>query len=183
MRFYGPKFFTISRLAFGGNTQSEANAAEEFWISFFKSNDSKFGYNQTSGGGAGRTLSEEARKKIGDACRKPNTPEQECVLCHKVKPLEEYHINNAVSNGHMSRCKECCLEVAHKRYRETERPNKRKERMEANACICSKCRKEKPLEEFHKSKNYARGHSYICKECRSLMRRKKPVVTDLPLAA
>ncbi len=95
MRFYGPKFFTISRLAFGGNTQSEANAAEEFWISFFKSNDSKFGYNQTSGGGAGRTLSEEEEEDRG---RLPKTKHPRTGM----RPLSQSKTIGGVS--HQQRC-------------------------------------------------------------------------------
>jgi group I intron endonuclease len=181
MRFYGENYFSICRLGDGGETQEKANEAERFWVLLLQANDPSKGYNLTSGGGAGRVLSESSRKKIGDACRKPNDPEQECCGCHLVKPLEDYHVNNAVSNGRMSRCKECCLKQASEKYWNGEgldRANKRAEKQGAQERHCSGCNMTKPLDRFHRSKNYPGGHSYICKECRS-QRRKIRTATDL----
>jgi group I intron endonuclease len=178
IRYYGEKYFTICRLASGGETQESANEAERFWVLRLCCNDPKIGYNLSSGGGQGRVLTEVARKKIGDACRKPNTPEQKCIGCGLVKPLEEFYINNAISNGRMSRCIKCTLETSHQKYQETEgltRAKARERKRSATTRLCSGCSNTKSLDEFHKSKNTPGGHSYICKECRSRRRRKATV--------
>lgn len=48
------------------HSQEEANQREIYWISYFNSNNSSFGYNQTAGG-RGSELSEEAKQKIRDS--------------------------------------------------------------------------------------------------------------------
>lgn len=106
--------------------------------------------------------------------RKPEGPEQKCCECLQVKLLEDFHVNNAVSNGRMSRCKTCCLDYAKKRYEETqakeskERFENRKNRTER---VCNKCGILKPLADFHKSKNLPDGYTYTCKSCRTELRR------------
>jgi group I intron endonuclease len=167
MRFYGEQYFTICYLGNGGKTQDEANVAERFWIALLKSNNPEFGYNLTSGGGAGRILSESSRKKIGDSCRKPSTPEQECCGCHRIKPLEEYHINNAVSNGRMSRCKECCLQKAREIYAPQARATAARIEATKNRVerACNRCGIVKHLDDFPICKSAPDGHRYSCNGC------------------
>lgn len=45
--------------------ENEANLAEKYWVSYFKSNEQKYGYNLTDGGEgvSGRIVSEETRLK------------------------------------------------------------------------------------------------------------------------
>jgi len=44
--------------------------------------------------------------------------------------------------------------------------------------VCSKCKIEKPLEAFHKSKNTKDGHVERCKNCRSISKRIKENLPD-----
>lgn len=57
------------------------NEREVYWISFFKSNDRRFGYNIGAGGGSA-SRSEEVRRKIGDKTRLrwENNPEQASLM-------------------------------------------------------------------------------------------------------
>lgn len=45
-------------------TLEDAWEAERYWISYCESNNPKYGYNIDSGGGTGKSLSEETKKKI-----------------------------------------------------------------------------------------------------------------------
>lgn len=182
MRLYGDKFFSICYLADGGKTREEANSAETFWIKYLDSNNSLVGYNLTSGGGVGRTLSESSKKKIGDACRKPNSDEQECCGCRKIKSLDDYHVNNAVSNKRMSRCKECNIAEGIRRYWEGEakeravnRELKRQEKLTRTEKWCQHCKKNLPLDYFFVSKTSIDGRLGTCKKCRNLEKRKTPL--------
>jgi group I intron endonuclease len=59
-------------------SRSELNIRECYWIKEYKSNDSSFGYNMTSGGDSprGYKMSESAKKKIADSKRgKPRSEE------------------------------------------------------------------------------------------------------------
>lgn len=181
MRLYGFKYFTIHYLANGGETRESANAAEQFWVSRLRANDDTVGYNLTSGGDAGWTMSEAARRKIGDATRKPNLPFQKCRGCGAVKPLTDYHINRAVSNGRMGRCRECTLREAAVKYQEGE-GKERKERREAirkekesrTEKWCGKCQQFLPMDSFYPSKIHTDGHLGTCKKCRNLGKRRSP---------
>lgn len=65
-------------IVFDGLTLPEAHEKEIELISYHKSNDSAFGYNISSGGesGCGHVVSQEVRKRVGDARRgKPLTAE------------------------------------------------------------------------------------------------------------
>lgn len=44
----------------------EAWNAERYWISYYESNNPKYGYNIDSGGGTGKSLSEETKRKIAN---------------------------------------------------------------------------------------------------------------------
>jgi group I intron endonuclease len=62
---YGVNNFTFQKLQCFNNID-DANNAEMYWISFFQSNNSEFGYNLTAGGEGtyGRIISENTRNKI-----------------------------------------------------------------------------------------------------------------------
>lgn len=89
-------------------TQEELNEKEIYWIDYYKSciySDDCHGYNSTSGGGgrSGYELSEETKKKIGDAQRgKPkHSAEVRMVISKKAtgRPCPE-HVKQIVSNLH-----------------------------------------------------------------------------------
>ena len=54
------------------DTREEANNLEEYYISFYKSNNRNYGYNITAGGDGhnGQSLSAETRKKISESVKK-----------------------------------------------------------------------------------------------------------------
>lgn len=47
------------------NTQLKADERERYWIKYYNSTNSKYGYNLDSGGKSGNRKSEETKKKIG----------------------------------------------------------------------------------------------------------------------
>lgn len=61
---YGSDNFTIEEID-SCDTKYEADKLEAFWISFFNSNDRKYGYNRTAGGGGaiGFKHSEESKRQ------------------------------------------------------------------------------------------------------------------------
>lgn len=38
--------------------------------------------------------------------------EKECIICHKIKPLDDYYVHRQMGDGHLNKCKECCKEYA-----------------------------------------------------------------------
>jgi hypothetical protein len=40
---------------------------------------------------------------------------KECKICGKIKPIDEFGINNALKDGHMSKCKKCMCDYYKKR--------------------------------------------------------------------
>ena len=38
------------------------------------------------------------------------TPEKECYICHKVKPLRDFYKQKGMVDGRLNKCKECCNE-------------------------------------------------------------------------
>ena len=54
------------------DTREEANNLEEYYISFYKSNNRNYGYNITAGGDGhnGQSPSAETRKKISESVKK-----------------------------------------------------------------------------------------------------------------
>jgi group I intron endonuclease len=56
--------------------ESDAFAAEMYWIDFFRSNEKEFGYNLTRGGAGGYSVGADIREKISRAKKgKKHTPE------------------------------------------------------------------------------------------------------------
>jgi transposase len=51
----------------------------------------------------------EAKNKSKSIGIRNSDDEQECTLCHKVKPLEEFHVRNDLISGRQKRCKVCII--------------------------------------------------------------------------
>lgn len=85
-----------------------------------------------------------------------------CIICHKIKPLDQFYKQKGMKDGHLNKCKQCCAEQAiyrkehniHKKVREIF-PEKE----------CFVCHKIKPLKEFYKQKGMVDGRLNRCKVC------------------
>lgn len=85
-----------------------------------------------------------------------------CIICKKIKPLDDFYLQKGMKDGHLNKCKKCCKEQAiyrkehniHKVVREI-KPEKE----------CFVCHKIKPLKEFYKQKGMVDGRLNKCKNC------------------
>ncbi len=67
-------------------TEDMLDVREQSWIAYHNTFDSDFGYNMESGGHAGKRMSTEAKKKIGDANRLVyQDPEKKRQLSERAK--------------------------------------------------------------------------------------------------
>lgn len=62
---YGVDSFIFEKID-TAETQEELDSKERYWISFYRSNEREFGYNEDSGGKSGGAKSERTKRKIGD---------------------------------------------------------------------------------------------------------------------
>ena len=77
------------------NTREEACVLEKKFIAEYNSFDPKFGYNLTTGGDGGYTLSDEAKRSIGDNSRK-------CLTGRKMKDSTKQKIRIAMTGRKFS---------------------------------------------------------------------------------
>lgn len=86
----------------------ELNKKESYWISYYNSTDSRYGYNKDSGGKSGGFKSQETKEKIGLTTReKWSRPEFVCPYCGREELLPVWEARNK------SACsKKCKLEYA-----------------------------------------------------------------------
>ena len=89
---------------------------------------------------------------------------KECAKCAQVKDLSNFGLNSRYKDGHQSYCKECMYEYDKSR-RERLHPKEDKPQAQEGYKVCNKCKTEKPLDQFHKSKSSKDGHKGECKEC------------------
>lgn len=89
---YGPESFRIEEISLVDSDR--ADDLERFWIEYFQSNDSEFGYNSTLGG-EGFSHTDEQKRRISASCKKWWTPERRAAasasrkgrLCGEKNPM------------------------------------------------------------------------------------------------
>lgn len=85
-----------------------------------------------------------------------------CPRCGQEKFIDEFHKNKRRKDGRQSYCKACRSEYKKRKYREMS-PRV----IIATTKTCSKCGKEKHIDEFHRHKGSKDGRYWWCKACRS----------------
>lgn len=89
------------------STEAEQDLAEKYWIQYFNSRDSKFGYNLTDGGEGcvGRILSQSTKNKISETLKGHDVPEKtrEKIGDSLTGFRRSQEFKNKVSQGMMGR--------------------------------------------------------------------------------
>ena len=85
-----------------------------------------------------------------------------CIACGKIKPIDDFYLQKGMKDGHLNKCKQCCVEQA--KYRAEHNIHK-PEREWKTQKECFVCHKIKPLKDFHKQKGMFDGRLNKCKEC------------------
>lgn len=90
-----------------------------------------------------------------------------CSRCKTEKLISEFSKSKFTKDGYSHTCKQCDSD----KYKQTKRYQKvleRKKRIRTRTRkTCSKCKTEKPLEEFIRDSSSVDGYATICKECKN----------------
>lgn len=86
---YTSDFFMFNKIEFC-NSLKELNTAEAKWISYYKSDDRKYGYNVKLGGENFGKIADETKKKIGNANRGNHHTSYQRAKWAKEKRLNDY---------------------------------------------------------------------------------------------
>lgn len=85
-----------------------------------------------------------------------------CIICKEIKPLSEFYLQKGMKDGHLNKCKQCCIEQYH--YRKEHNIHKITRPVKPTK-KCYVCMVEKPLSEFYKQKGMVDGRLNKCIEC------------------
>jgi hypothetical protein len=127
-----------------------------------------------------KPANEERRARIAEAVGKG---QKRCPGCETIKSRSEFAKNSNAPSGLQSRCKACAREASRQRYAaekgepvKATRPRKEDEEPDPvplavdGRKVCSRCSKQKPLDEFSPASSGDGKHSW-CKPCRALYMR------------
>jgi len=134
---------------------------EEKWIGIHKSNDIRYGYNQTSGGGAGVHCQQailEKSKKMQPLSDHENN-KKFCPNCECVKDYSAFCKNKSASFGIGGYCNECRKKM--RKVPPEEFHYQGKLLNNENEKYCNMCKKVKPKSEFYK-RNYRIAYCMVC---------------------
>lgn len=101
IRKYGPGCFSVDCID-TASTQEELTEKERYWINYYHSTESRFGYNETDsvfkcGGNTymskSATEMEVICEKLSESKRGQNNPNAQAVKCLNVKTNEELHFD------------------------------------------------------------------------------------------
>lgn len=93
---------------------------------------------------------------------------KQCCNCKEWKKIEEYGVNNTISDGLNSRCRPCDALLRRERKDKPKKERIKTEHVGINGIICKKCnvcKETKSLESFYKNKQLSDGLSRMCITC------------------
>lgn len=105
------------------------------------------------------------QEKIGKYIVKTET--KICTRCGEEKSIEEFAKKD--KEKYRNFCKQCDAERVRKIYQKHKK-REEQEMSETITKICTKCGKEKTLEEFNNDKRGKYGHKSICRECEKIQK-------------
>lgn len=85
-----------------------------------------------------------------------------CIICQKIKPLDQFYKQKGMKDGHLNKCIQCCLEQY--RYRRENNIHKITREITTEK-ECYICHNIKPLDCFYKQKGMVDGRLNKCIEC------------------
>lgn len=85
-----------------------------------------------------------------------------CIICHKIKPIDDFYRQKGMKDGHLNKCKSCCRIQA--QFRKEHNIHRIRREIKAEK-PCIVCHKIKALEDFYKHKGMLDGHLNKCIEC------------------
>lgn len=93
-----------------------------------------------------------------------------CTRCGEEKSIEEFAKKD--KEKYRNYCKQCDAERVRKSYQKHKKREDKQmtEPVETITKICTKCGKEKPLDEFNADKRGKYGHKSICRECEKVQK-------------
>ena len=96
--------------------------------------------------------------------------EQVCRRCKLSKKLSQFHADRTAKNGHRGECKNCSSvrRIEYKqRMKELNAPpvTEQDEEEEQAKKVCTRCKKEKYVSEFHRDRAKPSGYRSTCKVC------------------
>lgn len=94
---------------------------------------------------------------------KPAILTKKCSKCKVEKSSDEFHNNKGKASGKSSACKACSFEIKARRI-----PRAKPD--DVLTKVCSKCKTEKPLDEFHNHKGALWGKKSSCIPCAKMVR-------------
>lgn len=97
----------------------------------------------------------------------PEILTKRCNRCHRELPLAEFSRNHTQRDGYQRQCKDCQREIAQAAYKK-----KAEEKAEEpvppappTTKVCTKCKRELPLERFGRNVRATDGLKCYCKDC------------------
>jgi predicted phage terminase large subunit-like protein len=107
------------------------------------------------------------RPKGSGVIPRKNVTYKVCRECLEVKPASEFYVRKENKDGLFHSCKACMDKRTNRNNHKKQAARRREKLIEEGATmVCSKCGKEKPVEDFPKNVKTKNGVSSVCTECR-----------------
>lgn len=87
--------------------------------------------------------------------------EKKCTKCNIIKDITEFYKRVGSIDGKTSECRDCCLNVYHKRFDE----RKDREPIDITNKVCTTCETQYDIDNFSKKTDSPDGYKSICKLC------------------
>ena len=116
----------------------------------------------------GTVVSYLMQKECHEPAESPDVLTKVCNRCHRILPLTEFHRNHTRKDGYQCQCKECQRELAQNLYsrRKAEAEDNPQEPVPPKTTkVCTKCKRELPLERFGQNPRSSDGLKVYCKDC------------------
>jgi len=91
--------------------------------------------------------------------------EKKCNICNEIKHKSYFYTANTSSDGLNKVCIECCKKFSVEYLSSNRKRNLGANPLNIEKIVCSLCKQEKSIENFHKNVTAYHGYNHRCKEC------------------